>query len=201
MSKVSSREKRIPIVCGILLFLFRFTAHASPFFDLSQSSERPESRRQSSAQPEVDLQAMGLRIKLREPNTHFAGCSLRRSNTGGAGPMNSEYRDLVAETRELIDHTRQEISQLREELRSAWNAVGQSQRLLSRVERRRRSLLQSSNSKRRRSERGTHEASLSVGAWKRSILCPRRRPPPWAIGNIGGPDAPVSRRGCADASV
>ena len=59
--------------------------------------------------------------------------------------MDSEHRDLVVKTRELIEHTRQEISQLREELRSAWNTVGQSQRLLSHVERRRRSLLHSSS--------------------------------------------------------
>ena len=55
--------------------------------------------------------------------------------------MESEHRDLVVKTRELIEHTRQEISQLREELRSAWNAVAQSQRLLSHVERRRSSAL------------------------------------------------------------
>ena len=70
--------------------------------------------------------------------------------------MDSEHWNLVAETRELIEHTRQEISQLREELRSAWNTVGQSQRLLSHVERRRSLLHSSSNSKRRSSERGTH---------------------------------------------
>jgi len=75
----------------------------------------------------------------------------------GSGFLDSEHRNLVVKTRELIEHTRQEISQLREELQSGWNAVGQSQRLLSRVERRRRSLLHSSsNSKRRSSERGTH---------------------------------------------
>jgi len=46
----------------------------------------------------------------------------------------------MIETRGLIEHTRREISQLREELQSAWNAVGQSQKLLSRVERHSRSL-------------------------------------------------------------
>jgi hypothetical protein len=58
--------------------------------------------------------------------------------------MDSEHRDLMVKTRELVEHTRQEISQQREELQSAWNAVGQSQRLLSRVGRQRRSLLVSS---------------------------------------------------------
>jgi len=53
--------------------------------------------------------------------------------------MESEHRDLMIKTRGLIKHTRHEISQLREELQSAWNAVGQSQKLLSRVERHRRS--------------------------------------------------------------
>jgi hypothetical protein len=53
--------------------------------------------------------------------------------------MDSETRALVIKTRELIEHTRHEISQLREELQSAWNTVDQSQRLLSRVERQRRS--------------------------------------------------------------
>jgi hypothetical protein len=52
--------------------------------------------------------------------------------------MDPEHRDLMIKTLILINHTRHEISQLREELQSAWNAVGQSQRLLSRVERHRR---------------------------------------------------------------
>jgi hypothetical protein len=55
-----------------------------------------------------------------------------------------EQDTLIIKTRELIEHTRREISQLRDELRSAWNTVDQSQRLLSRAERQRRSLLVSS---------------------------------------------------------
>jgi hypothetical protein len=55
-----------------------------------------------------------------------------------------EHDTLIIKTRELIEHTRREISQLRDELRSAWNTVDQSQRLLSRAERQRRSLLVSS---------------------------------------------------------
>jgi hypothetical protein len=57
----------------------------------------------------------------------------------GAAPMDSEHLALVIKTRELIKHSRYEISQLREELQSAWNTVDQSQRLLSRVDRQRRS--------------------------------------------------------------
>jgi LytS/YehU family sensor histidine kinase len=55
-----------------------------------------------------------------------------------------EQDTLIIKTRELIEHTRREISQLRDELQSAWNTVDQSQRLLSRAERQRRSLLVSS---------------------------------------------------------
>jgi LytS/YehU family sensor histidine kinase len=55
-----------------------------------------------------------------------------------------EHDTLIIKTRELIEHTRREISQLRDELQSAWNTVDQSQRLLSRAERQRRSLLVSS---------------------------------------------------------
>ena len=58
--------------------------------------------------------------------------------------MDSEHDTLIIKTRELIEHTRREISQLREELQSAWNTVDQSQRLLSRAERQRRSLAVSS---------------------------------------------------------
>ena len=54
--------------------------------------------------------------------------------------MDSEHDTLIIKTRELIEHTRREISQLRDELQSAWNTVDQSQRLLSRAERQRRSL-------------------------------------------------------------
>jgi len=53
--------------------------------------------------------------------------------------MDSEHRALVFKTRELIEHSRHEISQLREELQSTWNTVDQSQKLLSRIERQRRS--------------------------------------------------------------
>jgi LytS/YehU family sensor histidine kinase len=55
-----------------------------------------------------------------------------------------EHDTLIIKTRELIEHTRREISQLRDELQLAWNTVDQSQRLLSRAERQRRSLLVSS---------------------------------------------------------
>jgi hypothetical protein len=55
-----------------------------------------------------------------------------------------EHDTLIIKTRELIEHTRREISQLRDELLLAWNTVDQSQRLLSRAERQRRSLLVSS---------------------------------------------------------
>jgi hypothetical protein len=51
--------------------------------------------------------------------------------------MDSEHRNLMIKTLSLINHTRHEISQLHEEVQSSWNAVGQSQRLLSRVERHR----------------------------------------------------------------
>jgi len=54
--------------------------------------------------------------------------------------VDSEHDTLIIKTRELIEHTRREISQLRDELQSAWNTVDQSQRLLSRAERQRRSL-------------------------------------------------------------
>ena len=54
--------------------------------------------------------------------------------------MDSEHRALIIKTRELIEHTRFEILQLREEVQSAWNAVDQAQRLLSRAEWQRRSL-------------------------------------------------------------
>ena len=58
--------------------------------------------------------------------------------------MDSEHDTLIVKTRELIEHTRREISQLRQELQSAWNTVDQSQRVLLRAERQRRSLSVSS---------------------------------------------------------
>jgi hypothetical protein len=48
--------------------------------------------------------------------------------------MDSEHHSLLIKTRALIETTRYEISQLREEIRSAWNTIDRSQRLLSRTE-------------------------------------------------------------------
>jgi hypothetical protein len=53
--------------------------------------------------------------------------------------MDLEHRNLLIKAQNLIEETRHEVSQLRDEIKSARETVDQSQRLLSRIEQRRRS--------------------------------------------------------------